>query len=227
MIFSNHTAGQIHVPFMWLFHSVAFLLIFFPFFFLHTQIPSYTATRAIFGAGHRRCQKRYFYWKQNTLSHLRAFLEQTVLDVKFLLWSAQEYLQSCQELMEEVLHFNVTEPPTSKVENGCSPSTPTDLQEIHFWQRHFRVCQKTFIVCACLPYVCKYCKINDWNLLKNLLLRYFSFSTCSLSAPALFLRLFFYCRTCELLISGSFLEWRSRQLSEWPANRKSKFTFAV
>lgn len=43
-----------------------------------------------------------------------------------------EYLQSCQELMEEVLHFNVTEPPTSKVENGCSPSTPTDLQEIHF-----------------------------------------------------------------------------------------------
>lgn len=85
MIFSNHTAGQIHVPFMWLFHSVAFLLIFFQFFFLHTQIPSYTATRAIFGAGHRRCQKRYFYWKQNTLSHLRAFLEQTVLDVKFRL----------------------------------------------------------------------------------------------------------------------------------------------
>jgi len=108
----------------------------------------------------------------------------------FLLWSAQEYLQSCQELMEEVLHFNVTEPPTSKVENGCSPSTPTDLQEIHFWQRHFRVCQKTFIVCACLPYVCKYCKIKDWNLLNNLFLRHFFFSTCALSAPTLFLRLF-------------------------------------
>ena len=58
---------------------------YFSHFFLHTQIPSYTATRAIFGAGHRRCQKRYFYWKQNTLSHLRAFLEQTVLDVKFRL----------------------------------------------------------------------------------------------------------------------------------------------
>lgn len=45
---------------------------------------------------------------------------------------SQEYLQSCQELMEEALHFNITETPTSKLENGSSPGTPTDLQEIHF-----------------------------------------------------------------------------------------------
>lgn len=44
----------------------------------------------------------------------------------------KEYLQSCQDLMEEVLQFNVTENPSSKVENGSTPSTPTDLQEIHF-----------------------------------------------------------------------------------------------
>ena len=69
----------------------------------------------------------------------------------------QEYLQSCQELMEEVLHFNVTETPSSKMENGSTPSTPTDLQEIHFWQRHSLDCRRPSRVYACLSAVCKYC----------------------------------------------------------------------
>ncbi|KAK2573026.1 G1/S-specific cyclin-D2 [Acropora cervicornis] len=43
-----------------------------------------------------------------------------------------EYLRSCQDLMEEVLQINVNDAPSSKVENGRAPSTPTDLQEIHF-----------------------------------------------------------------------------------------------
>lgn len=34
--------------------------------------------------------------------------------------------------MEEVLQINVNDAPSSKVENGRAPSTPTDLQEIHF-----------------------------------------------------------------------------------------------
>lgn len=52
--------------------------------------------------------------------------------IYFGIFLFQEYLQSCQRLMEEVLHFNVTETPSDKIENGSTPSTPTDLQEIHF-----------------------------------------------------------------------------------------------
>lgn len=59
--------------------------------------------------------------------------------------------------MEEVLHFNVTETPSSKTENGSTPSTPTDLQEIQFWQRHCLDCCRPSRVYARLSNVCKYC----------------------------------------------------------------------
>lgn len=77
--------------------------------------------------------------------------------IYFGIFLFQEYLQSCQRLMEEVLHFNVTETPSDKIENGSTPSTPTDLQEIHFWQRRLVDCHRTFRVCANLSIVCKYC----------------------------------------------------------------------
>lgn len=84
--------------------------------------------------------------------------------------------------MEEVLHFNVTETPSDKIENGSTPSTPTDLQEIHFWQRLLVDCHRTFRVCANLSIVCKYCNKG----LEFSLIAVVFFQVCSLPAPVLF-----------------------------------------
>lgn len=46
-----------------------------------------------------------------------------------------ECLRACQDLMEEVLHLNLTDSTESgklNESNANAPSTPTDLQEIHF-----------------------------------------------------------------------------------------------
>lgn len=84
--------------------------------------------------------------------------------------------------MEEVLHFNVTETPSDKIENGSTPSTPTDLQEIHFWQRRLVDCHRTFRVCANLSIVCKYCNKG----LEFSQIAVVFFQVCSLPAPVLF-----------------------------------------
>lgn len=102
--------------------------------------------------------------------------------VYFGIFLFQEYLQSCQRLMEEVLHFNVTETPSDKIENGSTPSTPTDLQEIHFWQRRLVDCHRTVRVCVNLSIVCKYCNKG----LEFSQIAVVFFQVCSLPAPVLF-----------------------------------------
>lgn len=47
----------------------------------------------------------------------------------------QECLRSCQDLMEEVLHLSVKSDDKSRnivMDPESLPSTPTDLQDIHF-----------------------------------------------------------------------------------------------
>lgn len=114
---------------------------------------------------------------------------------------SQEYLQSCQELMEEALHFNITETPTSKLENGSSPGTPTDLQEIHFWQRHLQYRTVTELsrvcVCVCAAYrMCVNTVIKEMELL-NLL-------TCVCSLCSVGSLVVFCCRNCESINCGFF-----------------------
>lgn len=101
--------------------------------------------------------------------------------------------------MEEVLHFNVTETPSSKIENGSAPSTPTDLQEIHFWQGYsseLAVCMPAYLTCVNTV-------INDWNCLSR---RFPFFLRVPCLRPCCFSR-----QTCELMSCG-FLKRLHRQL---------------
>lgn len=109
--------------------------------------------------------------------------------------------------MEEVLHFNVTETPSSKIENGSTPSTPTDLQEIHFWQRHFQDCHRTFRVCVPAFPECVNTVINELELLHF-------YSACAFSVCLGVAHLVFQCRTCKSIACG-FLSLKSVHRHLW------------